>query len=100
MTVVFSPVAETDLEEVGDYIALANPRRAVTFVREIRDRCNAIAGAPEAAPLREDIAPGIRMQVHGKYLVFYRIQTDAIRIERILHGAQDIEALFGDNWLG
>ena len=38
MTVVFSPVAETDLEEIGDYIALANPRRAVTFVREIRDQ--------------------------------------------------------------
>ena len=66
MTVVFSPVAETDLEEIGDYIALANPRRPVTFVREIRDRCNAIVGAPEAAPLREDIVPGIRMQVHGK----------------------------------
>lgn len=50
--------------------------------------------------MREDIAPGIRMQVHGKYLVFYRIQTDAIRVERILHGAQDIEALFGDKWQG
>ena len=37
MTVVFSPVAETDLEEIGDYVALDNPRRAVTFVREIRD---------------------------------------------------------------
>ncbi len=33
MTIVVSPVAETDLEEIGDYIALANPRRAVTFVR-------------------------------------------------------------------
>ena len=94
MTVVFSPVAETDLEDIGDYIARANPRRAVTFVREIRDRCNAIAGAPEAAPSREDIAPGIRMQVHGNYLVFYRIQVAVIRIERILHGAQDVGAAF------
>ena len=94
MTVVFSPVAETDLEEIGDYIALANPRRAVTFVREIRDRCNTIAGAPEAAPSREDIGPGIRMQVHGNYLVFYRMQVDVIRIERILHGAQDVGAAF------
>ena len=96
MTIVFSPVAETDLADIGDYIALANPRRAVTFVREIRDRCNAIAGAPEAAPLREDIAPGIRRLVHGKYLVFYRILVDAIRIERILHGAQDVEAVFDE----
>ena len=94
MTVVFSPVAETDLEQIGDCIALDNPRRAVTFVREIRDRCDAISVAPEAVPLREHIAPGIRMQVHGKYLVFYRIRMDEIRIERILHGAQDVGAVF------
>ena len=46
--------------------------------------------------MREDIAPGIRMQVHGRYLVFYRVQMDAIRIERILHGAQDVEAVFDE----
>ena len=44
--------------------------------------------------MREHIAPGIRMQVHGKYLVFYRIRMDEIRIERILHGAQDVGAVF------
>ena len=29
---VFSPLAESDLEEIGDYIARDNPRRALTSV--------------------------------------------------------------------
>jgi toxin ParE1/3/4 len=28
----FTPLAERDLEEIGDYIATGNPRRAVSFV--------------------------------------------------------------------
>jgi len=32
----FTPQAEIDLEEVGDYIALDNPARAVSFIREIQ----------------------------------------------------------------
>jgi toxin ParE1/3/4 len=33
----FTPQAEFDLEEVGDYLALDNPWRAVSFIREIRN---------------------------------------------------------------
>jgi plasmid stabilization system protein ParE len=33
----FTPQAEIDLEEIGDYIALDNPRRAVSLIRG----CNA-----------------------------------------------------------
>ena len=94
MKVVFSPTAATDLEEIGDYIALGNPNRAVSFVREIRERCTAIAAAPEAAPLRDELIPGIRMVVHRNYLVFYRVLGNQIRIERVLHGARDIIRLF------
>jgi plasmid stabilization system protein ParE len=35
---VFSPLAEHDIEEIADYIALDDPRRAVSFIREIRER--------------------------------------------------------------
>jgi toxin ParE1/3/4 len=46
----FTPQAEIDLEEVGDYIALDNPGRAVSFIREIRQHCEKIADGPH--PLR------------------------------------------------
>ena len=57
----FSPLAEIDLEEIADYIARDNPRRALSFVRELRERCEKIAAFPEAARLRPELAEGIRL---------------------------------------
>jgi len=42
----FLPQAEIDLEEVGDYIALDKPRRAVSFIGEILQHCEKIADGP------------------------------------------------------
>ena len=96
MRVLFSPATEHDLEEIGDYIANDNPRRAITFIREVRERCNAIGELPYAAPLREDILPGLRMIPHGNYLLFYTVIDGAVRIERILHGVREIGRLLKD----
>ncbi len=38
MRVSISPLAERDLEAIGDYIADDNPARAVSFVAELRDQ--------------------------------------------------------------
>lgn len=35
MRVLFTSLADTDLEEIGDYIAQDNPARALTFIQEI-----------------------------------------------------------------
>ncbi len=51
----FSPMAELDLEEIADFIALDNPRRALSFVRELRERCQKIAWFPEAIQLRPEL---------------------------------------------
>lgn len=34
------------------------------------------------------------MLPHGRYLIFYLTANDGLRIERILHGARNIAALF------
>lgn len=85
---VFSPRAERDLEEIGDYIARSNPARALSFLNELRTRCDRIAANPGAYLAREDLAPGLRMAVHRRYLIFFRAAADHVRIERILHGAR------------
>jgi toxin ParE1/3/4 len=85
---VFSPRAERDLEEIGDYIARGNPARALSFLDELRSRCDRITANPAAYPTREDLAPGLRMAVHRRYLIFFRVDVDYVRIERILHGAR------------
>lgn len=94
MTLVFSPKAAEDLEEIGDFIARDNPERTVSFVEEIEQHCDRVAEMPTAFPERADIAPGLRMAVHGNYLILYRIQNDTVRIERIVHGARRLADLF------
>jgi toxin ParE1/3/4 len=39
MRLIFLPQAEADLEAIGDSIARDNPRRAASFVRELREQC-------------------------------------------------------------
>ena len=38
MRLVITPLAEQDIESIGDYIARDNPRRALSFIRELRTR--------------------------------------------------------------
>ncbi|HTH49452.1 MAG TPA: type II toxin-antitoxin system RelE/ParE family toxin [Candidatus Limnocylindria bacterium] len=93
MKIVFSEAAETDLEEIGDYIAQDNACRALTFVRELRVRAQDISSMPQAfprVPRYEHL--GIRRRQYGNYLIFCRVDEARISIIRILHGAPDYEA--------
>lgn len=93
MIVFLTEEAEADLEAIGDHIAVDNPLRAYTFVRELRQSCERLSDMPEAFPVVERFATsGIRRRVHGNYLVFYRI-TDRVDVIHILHGAMDYERL-------
>jgi toxin ParE1/3/4 len=94
MPCIFSPLAASDLEEIGDYIAQDNPHRAFTFVREIRERCQKIVSFPEAAQLHPEYGDGVRMIPHGRYLIFYTVQPEQVRIERILSGFRNLPDIF------
>ena len=95
MRCIFSTLADLDLEEIGDYIARDNPRRALSFIGEIRERCTKICHYPENAPLRAEFGEGVRMIPIGRYLIFYTIHLDEVRIERILSGSRNLPDLFG-----
>jgi len=45
-----------------------------------------LAAFPEAAPLREAFGAGLRVTPVGRYLIFYTVHPDSVRIERILSG--------------
>ena len=90
MKLALSPRAALDLEEIGDYIARDNPSRAISFVRELERECQRIAKRPAAFPARDDLAAGIRMAVHGKYLIFFSVLDKTVRVERIIHGARNL----------
>ncbi len=97
IVVRLTPLAETELEAIADYIARDNPRRALSFVQELRDRCLSLADMPLAFPLvprYED--RGIRHRVHGNYQIFYRVMGDPparIDVLHVLHSARNYAAL-------
>jgi plasmid stabilization system protein ParE len=94
MKLRFTAAAEADLEAIGDWIAKDNPARALSFVKELRSACATTLDAPEGYPLVERYKHrGIWRKVHGNYLIFYRIKSDAVEIIHVLHGARDYEPI-------
>lgn len=88
------PAARADLIEVGDFIAIDNPDRAVSFVAEIEAKIIAITARPESFPARDELHRGLRSARHGRYLIFFLAVEDEVRIVRVLHGARDLPRLF------
>jgi toxin ParE1/3/4 len=94
MIVIISDEAEADLEKIADRIADDNPARALSFVKELRGRCEDLADMSNAFPLvlhYEHV--GIRRRVHGSYLIFYRVGASSIEVLHVLHGAMNYEPL-------
>lgn len=97
MEVVFAPAAAQDIEEIGDYIYAENPAAAIRFIAGLSDRCSRIADAPNAGAPRFLVWPGLRSVIFRRYVIFYTVHDDTVRIERVLHGARDLEAILGDH---
>ncbi len=94
MIVELSDEAERDLEAIGDTIAAGDPRRALSFILELREECLELGDLPE----RYQLVPryessGIRRRVHGRYLIFYRVRTGKVVVIHVLHGAMDYEPI-------
>lgn len=86
-----SPLAEADLLEIGDYIAQDNPARAESFIDELLEQAGKITRMPSGYAPREELLLGLRMCPHGRYILFFRIVGNVVRIERFLHSARDID---------
>jgi plasmid stabilization system protein ParE len=92
--VELSRFIEHDLQEIGDWIAEDNPRRAATFVQEIRAAFRRIGDGPLLYQLRSDIGEDARLAVAGRYVILFRIDGDVVRIERVFFGGRDLPPLF------
>lgn len=95
-----TPAALTELEAIGDYIARDNPRRALTFVRELRDRCLSLGPMALSFPLvRRYEDRGVRHCVHGHYQIFYRTVGEPVtRVDvlHVIHSARNYAAILFD----
>jgi plasmid stabilization system protein ParE len=94
MRVEYSFDVEDDLDEIAAYIAVDNPRRAVTLIQEIRAEIDRIGKGPQLYQLRPDIGEDARLAVVGRYVILFWIDGDVVRIERVVQGNRLLPALF------
>ena len=88
MIVEWSVFAMADRESIFDYIEADNPRAAVAVDDRIETRVEGLARFPEMG--RPGRIEGTReLVISGTpYVAAYRVTGEAVRILRILHGAQ------------
>lgn len=91
-----SPEARRDLLDIKTYIARDSPRRAASYIAELLAACRRAAQQPLGYP-EAPFVKGYRQTRHKPYLILYTVRPGSIRIERILHSARDLPALFDEN---
>lgn len=96
-TVNLSPEADEDLLEIWGYLAQeASARVADRQLREIDEACAMLKAWPYSGRKRDELIAGMRSVPVHPYILFYRIEAEAIEIIRILHGRRDIVSIFAD----
>ena len=87
--------AERDLEAIGDFIAKDNPRRAISFVKELREQGKKLADNPETGVRLPALGEAIQRIVFKKYLIIFRYDRDknTVFILRIIEGHRDLDKL-------
>jgi toxin ParE1/3/4 len=104
-TVVKRPAAVRDILQHADYLAEhASFAVATRFARAIEQTISKLATMPGMGTLWNAEHPRLSelrffpVSKFRNHLVFYRPQPEGgVEVVRVLHGAQDIEALFDEN---
>jgi toxin ParE1/3/4 len=103
LPVLFTGLAEEDLDQIEDYISAHDPAAAARVRTAIIRQSVQLLNTPEKGMAltepRSDEESGVRLwpvSRYRNYLILYRIETEQIRVLRILHAAQDWTRFFGE----
>ena len=94
--------SDQDLREIVEHlVSEASASVALRFIDALEESYALLQSQPEIGrvyvPAHADLSSVRAWRVHRfeRYLVFYEIHDDAIRVARVLHGSRDIWALLG-----
>lgn len=91
------PLAKDDILDGWDYLAeVCGIEAADRWVEQLDAKLSLLALQPQMGRQRDELAPGLRSFPIGRHVVFYLPLHDGIELVRLLHGARDIDALFGE----
>ncbi len=89
-----SPIAREDIKGIYRHIAEDKPSAAKKWRQGLYERFRLLAGQPLLGESCPHLRPDLLAFTVGNYVIFYVPTQQGIEIERLLHGAQDIESLF------
>lgn len=88
--VLKAPQAQADLEAILEELDEKSPKAANRIAAAVDKKCEALGRFPEMGRAREEIIPGLRSTLVGKYVLFYRIRGEVVEVLRVLHGRRDL----------
>lgn len=94
-----SPEAQADLNDIKQYLLTEGGARPARHVLgEIRRGLRFLAANPRAGHARGDLTDEpVRFWAVFSYLIVYDPASNPLGVVRVLHGARDLESLFGDH---
>jgi toxin ParE1/3/4 len=87
-----APQADDDLDAIWDFIALESVRAADKQIARIGEIFEMLLENPLAGRERRELRADLRSFPVGSYVIFYIPLPDGVRIIRVMHGRQDIDA--------
>ena len=91
-----SKVVKRELDEIWAYIARSNSIEvAERVLDEIVRTIRMLAEMPGMGTMREELMPGLRSFPVYNYLILYRKARGGIEVVHVVHGARDLERIFG-----
>lgn len=92
---IITPNAKVDIVEILEFIASDNIDASFSFYERLIDLFETLADNPKIGRQRSELKPDLRSFAQGNYLIFYREWAGIIAIVRVLHGARDLDEIFG-----
>jgi toxin ParE1/3/4 len=101
LPVFFTALAEEDLDQIEDYISAEDPAAAARVRTAIVQQAIGLGKMPakgmvlREAAREQEVGVGLwPVSRFRNYLILYRIESNQIRVLRILHAAQDWTRFF------
>ena len=87
-----------DLDQIYEFIAGDDPKRAEAYVLELIAACLKLGDMPEMGRRRDDLGEGRRsFSFRKRQTIMYQVGEDKLEILRIFSAGQDLYALIGED---
>ncbi|MCH8310628.1 MAG: type II toxin-antitoxin system RelE/ParE family toxin [Chloroflexi bacterium] len=88
----FTTQAESDLDDIEDYISQDNPQASRRLLQRLREVCFTLAEQPYMGYARPEFGPFHRSFVvpGTQYIIFYRPTDAGVEIIHVRHGSQNL----------